>query len=91
MKSWKTPASPQAQAGRLGNAAPKDAIFVNAHGNLVKDETTSSGNRVVALVGVDNLAVVMIDDAVLIIPRERAQDLRGVIEELKKRKQTERL
>jgi mannose-1-phosphate guanylyltransferase len=74
-----------------GNAAPKAAIFVDARGNLIKDESTQAKDRVIAMVGVQNLAVVMTDDALLIIPRDRAQDVRGVIEELKKRKQTERL
>jgi mannose-1-phosphate guanylyltransferase len=74
-----------------GNAAPKGAIFVDARGNLVKDESVHGKDRVVAMVGVHDLAVVMTDDALLIIPRDRAQDVRGVIEELKKRKQTERL
>ncbi len=74
-----------------GNAAPASAIVVDAHGNLVTDLGAGAGDRVVALVGVDNLAVVLTDDALLIIPRERAQDVRSVIDELKKRKRADRL
>jgi len=74
-----------------GNAAPPNAIAVDARGNLVTDLGAGAEDRVIALVGVDNLAVVVTDDAILVIPRERAQDVRSVIDELKKRKLNERL
>jgi mannose-1-phosphate guanylyltransferase len=45
----------------------------------------------VALVGVSDLVVVETDDAVLVIPRSRAQDVRAVVDELKKRGDTGRL
>jgi mannose-1-phosphate guanylyltransferase len=80
-----------AEKDAQGNAAPAGAVLVDAHGNLVSDQSTNGKDRIVALVGVDNMAVVVTDDALLIIPRDRAQDVRGVIEVLKKRKQTERL
>ena len=69
----------------LGNALPEDAIAVDAHGNFVCDRTTGGKKRVMALVGVTDLVVVETDDAVLIIPRSRAQDVRAVVDELKKR------
>jgi mannose-1-phosphate guanylyltransferase len=37
------------------------------------------GDRLVALVGVENLVVVATDDAILIMPRQRAQDVREVV------------
>jgi mannose-1-phosphate guanylyltransferase len=73
------------------NAAPPSAICLDAKGNLVRDVSTRPDDRVIALVGVNDLAVVVTDDAVLVIPRERAQDVRGVIEELKRRKENHRL
>jgi mannose-1-phosphate guanylyltransferase len=74
-----------------GNVAPPGAILVDARGNFVADLSAEAKRPMVAIVGVDNLAVVMTDDALLVIPRERAQDVRGVIDELKKRKQTGQL
>ncbi|MEO6572903.1 MAG: mannose-1-phosphate guanylyltransferase [Polyangiaceae bacterium] len=68
-----------------GNALPKGAIAVDARGNLVRDLTTSEKKKVVALVGVHDLVVVETDDAILVIPRERAQDVRAVVDELKAR------
>ena len=45
----------------------------------------------VAFVGVSDLVVVETDDAVLVMPRERAQDVKLVVEALKKAGKTELL
>jgi mannose-1-phosphate guanylyltransferase len=68
-----------------GNALPDDAVAVDATGNFVCDRTTSGGKRVYALVGVSNVILVETDDAVLLIPRDRAQDVRAVVDRLKSR------
>jgi mannose-1-phosphate guanylyltransferase len=71
-----------------GNALPPGGVTVDARGNLVSDRTTGAGagvKKVFALVGVSDLVVVETDDAVLIIPRERAQDVRAVVQALKTR------
>jgi len=68
-----------------GNALPHDAVAIDASGNFVCDRTTSAGKRVYALVGVSDLILVETDDAVLLIPRDRAQDVRAVVERLKTR------
>jgi mannose-1-phosphate guanylyltransferase len=80
-------------AGRdaAGNAAPPGTVLVDARGNLVHDLRGASARRVIALVGVDDLCVVETDDALLIIPRERAQDVRSVVAELERRGQTDKL
>ncbi len=65
------------------NALPDGAIAVDSSGNLFR--VLGSGvKKQVALVGVHDLVVVETDDALLIVPRERAQDVRLVVEELKK-------
>lgn len=64
------------------NSLPDGAIAVGARGNLV----VSSGKpKTWALAYVEDLVIVETDDAVLVIPRERAQDVREIIEELKSR------
>jgi mannose-1-phosphate guanylyltransferase len=68
-----------------GNAAPESAILVDARGNLVSDMRTQSNGQVIALVGVDDLAVVVTDDALLVIPRSRSQDVKKALEEVKRR------
>lgn len=67
------------------NAASPSTVLIEAKNNLVRDLRTDGQKRVIALVGVDNLAVVETDDALLILPRERAQDVRLIVEELKRR------
>jgi mannose-1-phosphate guanylyltransferase len=68
-----------------GNALPEGAIKVDARGNYVSDRTTGKTKRLYALVGVENLVLVETDDAVLLIPRDRAQDVRSIVLELKAR------
>jgi mannose-1-phosphate guanylyltransferase len=70
------------------NTSPKGAILVEAYGNHVVDLRSPDPGpkkRVIALVGVSDLVVVETDDALLIVPRERAQDVREVVDRLKKR------
>lgn len=67
-----------------GNVAEAATILVDSSGNLVRDLGTHK-RRVIALVGVQDLCVIETDDALLVIPRERAQDVRQVVEELRRR------
>ncbi len=72
-----------------GNVAPESAVLVDAQNNLIenlrKAPVPGGGKRVVALVGVHDLCVVDTDDALLIIPRERCQDVREIVDALKRR------
>jgi mannose-1-phosphate guanylyltransferase len=68
-------------ADAAGNALSAGAIAIDAKNNLVR--TLGGGKKVVALVGVNDLVVVETEDAILVIPRERAQDVRLIIEALK--------
>ena len=61
-----------------GNAIIGDAVIVDGADNLV---VTDAGT-VVALVGVSGLAVVRAGDAVLVLPLERAQDVRAAVDAL---------
>lgn len=61
-----------------GNATRGAVVMVGARDNLVV-----SGTKVAALVGVDNLVVVIEEDAVLIASRERTEELREVVARLR--------
>jgi mannose-1-phosphate guanylyltransferase len=77
-----------------GNVVPPGTIAVDAKNNLVRDLTASAAGKAGkrwALVGVDNLVIVETDDAVLVIPRERAQDVRAVVEALAARGEADRI
>lgn len=64
-----------------GNALSAGAVAIDAKNNLVR--TLGKGKKVVALVGVNDLVVVETEDALLVIPRDRAQDVRLIVEALK--------
>jgi mannose-1-phosphate guanylyltransferase len=69
-----------------GNVAHEAAVLVDAQNNLIENlRTTPSGKRIIALVGVHDLCVVDTDDALLVLPRERCQDVREIVAALKQR------
>ncbi|MCL2778151.1 MAG: sugar phosphate nucleotidyltransferase [Polyangiaceae bacterium] len=69
-----------------GNALEPDTIAIDTTNSLVR--TLGTTKKVVALVGVRDLVVVDTDDAILVIPRDRAQDVRMVVDALKARGKT---
>lgn len=72
-----------AEKDERGNALAPNALAIDANNNLVVDLTTHPRKKTVAVVGVSGLVIVKTDDAVLVIPKDRAQDVRSVIEALK--------
>ncbi|HEY8741787.1 MAG TPA: mannose-1-phosphate guanylyltransferase/mannose-6-phosphate isomerase, partial [Chloroflexota bacterium] len=48
-----------------------------------RDCLVHRSDRLIALVGVENLVVVDTEDAVLILPRDRDQDVRRIVERLR--------
>ena len=67
-----------------GNRSRGDVMLENSHGNLVH-----SSGRLVAMVGVDDHVVVETEDAVLVVPRSRVQDVKKLVQQLKRRKRGE--
>ncbi|NOY90682.1 MAG: NTP transferase domain-containing protein [Deltaproteobacteria bacterium] len=78
--SWVT-AWEQAPKDDHQNAAPEGSVLLDAKGCYVR---VAEGKRV-ALVGVEDLVVVDTPDALLIMPRARAQEVRQVVELLTER------
>ncbi|HEX7668606.1 MAG TPA: sugar phosphate nucleotidyltransferase [Polyangiaceae bacterium] len=74
-----------------GNVADAGTVLVDSERNLVRNLGKSAEGKVIALVGVSDLCVIETDDALLVIPRERAQDVRKVVEELERRGRRDRL
>ncbi len=66
--------------------SPKPVIL-DAHNNLV----WCDGKRLLTLIGVSELIVATTDDAVLIIPRERAQQVKDAVAQLQKEGRTQYL
>lgn len=73
------------------NVSGEGAVFVDAERNLVSDLSSQRKTRTIALVGVNDLAVIETDDALLVMPLDRAQDVRKVVEELERRGRKDRI
>ena len=65
------------------------------HGNHIGVETEASliysTKRLVATIGLENMIVIDTDDALLICPKDRAQDVKKIVDELKRRQANEYL
>ncbi|AKS42382.1 mannose-1-phosphate guanylyltransferase/mannose-6-phosphate isomerase [Wenzhouxiangella marina] len=61
----------------LGNRVQGEGVLVDSRNTFVQGE-----KRLVAAVGVDNLVIVDTGDAVLVASRERAQEVKAVVDEL---------
>jgi len=78
--------------GEVITAADQGGNVVVGDGSaevLLSDSTgvvvVPASGRLVAVLGVTDLIVVDTEDAVLVCPRERAQDVKGLVDELKER------
>jgi len=67
-----------------GNASGGKSASVDAGGNLL-----ISDQGVIACLGVDNLAIIRDKDSVLVLPLERSEEVKRVLEELKKKRADE--
>lgn len=63
----------------LGNSVRGDMLQIDTSNSVIWSES----RRVIATIGLDNLVVVDTDDALLIVNRDRTQDVRKVVNELK--------
>jgi mannose-1-phosphate guanylyltransferase len=88
--SWETTWEMAARDAQ-GNALPVGTVAIDSTNNLVRDLSAGASRKRWALMGVHDLVVVETDDAVLVVPRARAQDVRAVVEALEKRGETEKL
>jgi mannose-1-phosphate guanylyltransferase/mannose-6-phosphate isomerase len=70
----------------VGNVTTGDVFTHDAHNNLIVAE-----HRFTAVVGCDDLVVVETPDAVMVVPKEKAQDVKRIVEFLKEEKRDEHL
>jgi mannose-1-phosphate guanylyltransferase len=69
-----------------GNAAPASGLVLEGARNLLVDlRAPGAKKRVMVALGVDDLCVVETDDALLVMKRSKAQDVRAVVDALKAR------
>ena len=70
-------------ADSRGNSVEGEAVLVDTTGSLVFGD-----RRLVAAIGLEDMIIVDTEDAVLVVPRSRAQDVRKVVEALKRSRKT---
>jgi len=78
--SW-TSAWELANRDEHANVLPEGSIAVRSSGNYVRVPE----GKLVALVGIEDLVIVDSGDALLVIPRDRAQHVREIVETLRER------
>jgi mannose-1-phosphate guanylyltransferase len=78
--SWEAMADLWPKDKALNASRRGEVLAIEASGNVV-----DAGDRLVALLGVKDLAAVVTDDVLMILPKERAQDVRLVIDSLKEK------
>lgn len=67
-----------------GNVAEGGPVLVDTQNSIVYNEAGAE-SMAVSVVGMDNVVVVVSKDGVLVLPKDRAQDVRHAVAELKKR------
>lgn len=65
-------------ADERGNVVTRNVYLMDGSGNIVL-----SNHRLIATLGVDNLVIVDTPDALLVCPKDRAQDVRKLVGELR--------
>lgn len=77
----------------LGDVSPRDAAGNTAVGDVIAVNCTNSylraESRLVAAVGLDGCIVVETKDAVLVVPRDRAQAVKILVDEMKRQGRSE--
>jgi mannose-1-phosphate guanylyltransferase len=63
-----------------GNALRGTVIIKDSHRNYI-----DAGNKAVAMIGVDDIIVITTDDAVLICKKGRSQDVKEVVDYLRRK------
>ena len=66
-----------------GNSVEGDTVLVDTHGSLILGD-----RRLVAAIGLEDMIIVDTEDALLVVPRSRAQDVRKVVEALRRARKT---
>ncbi len=66
-----------------GNSVEGEAVLVDTHGSLVLGE-----HRLVAAIGLEDMIIIDTEDALLVCPRSRAQDVKKVVDALRRARKT---
>ncbi|MFP4381192.1 MAG: mannose-1-phosphate guanylyltransferase [Candidatus Sumerlaeia bacterium] len=68
-----------------GNVIEGDPVLIDSKNCIVYNEPGAE-KMAVAVVGLDNIAVIVSEDGILVMPKDRAQDVKKAVQKLKDRK-----
>lgn len=71
-------------ADAAGNVTAGNPVLVDTRNCIVYNEPGTAA-MAVGVIGMENVAVIVAGDAILVVPKDRAQDVRAIVAELKKR------
>ncbi len=71
------------RADDRGNSVEGEAVLIDTRGSLVLGD-----RRLVAAIGLEDMIIIDTEDALLVCPRSRAQDVRKVVEALRRARKT---
>ncbi|MEM6796575.1 MAG: mannose-1-phosphate guanylyltransferase [Acidobacteriota bacterium] len=79
----------------LGEVRERDEGGNSSHGDVLaidcRDTLLHADSGTIAAVGVEGLVIVRTEDSVLVMPRERSQDVKKIVERLQRERRDERL
>ncbi len=73
----------QVRSDAYGNSVEGESVLVDTTGSLILGD-----RRLIAAIGLEDMIIVDTEDALLVCPRSRAQDVRKVVEALKRARKT---
>jgi mannose-1-phosphate guanylyltransferase len=71
------------RADDRGNSVQGETVLVDTRGSLILGD-----RRLVAAIGLEDMIIIDSEDALLVVPRSRAQDVRKVVEALRRARKT---
>ena len=71
------------RADDRGNSVVGESILIDTRGSLILGD-----RRLVAAIGLEDMIIIDSEDALLVVPRSRAQDVRKVVEALRRARKT---
>ncbi|MBI4671798.1 MAG: mannose-1-phosphate guanylyltransferase [Chloroflexi bacterium] len=86
---WSDVGSWTALFGLMTHDSADNAVHGNHIGVNTRSSLIYSDKRLIATIGLENMIVVDTEDALLICPQDRAQDVKKIVDELKRRKASE--
>ncbi len=75
----------QRKQSRNGNVIYGDPVVIDTRNSIIYNDTDSLD---VGVIGLDNIAVIATEHGVLVVPKDRSQDVKRIVEELKRRGKT---